>query len=601
MASVPLPDWAETIRSTYLRGEASVFILHGNVHDLILHDGKPRGLVPFLQEVLLAKKDAILHYNPSVGVRTLKKTRTLVGADRLAVVQDPEQALPALEKVLRGTDGVGIVLDYVDLVAPDGSAGFQTEADRRAVMTLHRWSLDPDLERQDNVVLLVCEQLSNLSGRLLANPRIAAVEIPLPDGDARGALIRRLEPDATEREVERLSARAAGLKSIQIRGILSPGEDSEADFAARYDLARTTLASTPEAGKRAKKLAQMFSGQPLDRLRDYLRNQGHEVEEPTDRYDEVLALLEERKRALLERECFGMVEFVRPAHDFSAVGGMEEVKRELMQIAHNIREGRANRVPMGLLFTGPMGTGKTFVAEAFARSSGLVAIKLKNFRSRWVGATEGNLEKILSVVRAIGNVLVMIDEGDRAFGTGTGESDGGTTSRVIARIKEFMSDPTNRGRVLFVLMTNRPDKLDIDIKRAGRLDRKIPFFYSQDAEEVEPVLLAQLRRHHIAHDLQFPRDREAVAARLVGWSNADVEAVTLSAFDRAERAGESVQTRHFEEAILDYLPARDSKMLEYMELLAAFEASSRRLLPRRYAELDVETLAERLDRLRPPR
>jgi SpoVK/Ycf46/Vps4 family AAA+-type ATPase len=248
-----------------------------------------------------------------------------------------------------------------------------------------------------------------------------------------------------------------------------------------------------------------------------------------------------------------------------------------------------------------MGTGKTFVAEAFARSSGLVAIKLKNFRSRWVGATEGNLEKILSVVRAIGNVLVMIDEGDRAFGTGTGESDGGTTSRVIARIKEFMSDPTNRGRVLFVLMTNRPDKLDIDIKRAGRLDRKIPFFYSQDAEEVEPVLLAQLRRHQIAHDLQFPRDREAVAARLVGWSNADVEAVTLSAFDRAESAGESVQTRHFEEAILDYLPARDSKMLEYMELLAAFEASSRRLLPRRYAELDVETLAERLDRLRPPR
>ena len=77
---------------------------------------------------------------------------------------------------------------------------------------------------------------------------------------------------------------------------------------------------------------------------------------------------------------------------------MDEVKRDLTLIAKNIREGRRNRVPMGLLFTGPMGTGKTFVAEAFAKESGLTAIKLKNFRSKWVGATEGNLERILQVI-----------------------------------------------------------------------------------------------------------------------------------------------------------------------------------------------------------
>ena len=100
---------------------------------------------------------------------------------------------------------------------------------------------------------------------------------------------------------------------------------------------------------------------------------------------------------------------------------------------------------MGILFTGPMGTGKTFVAEAFAKECGLTTIKLKNFRSKWVGATEGNLEKILSVIRAIGQVVVIIDEGDRAFGNTDGEGDGGTSSRVIARIKEFMSDTSNRG------------------------------------------------------------------------------------------------------------------------------------------------------------
>ena len=156
-----------------------------------------------------------------------------------------------------------------------------------------------------------------------------------------------------------------------------------------------------------------------------------------------------------------------------------------MLVAKNIREGKRNRVPMGILFTGPMGTGKTFVAEAFAKECGLTTIKLKNFRSKWVGATEGNLERILSVIQAIGQIIVIIDEGDRAFGGGDGDGDGGTSSRVIARIKEFMSDTENRGRVLFILMTNRPDKLDIDIKRAGRLDRKIPFLYPQTGEEVE--------------------------------------------------------------------------------------------------------------------
>ena len=161
---------------------------------------------------------------------------------------------------------------------------------------------------------------------------------------------------------------------------------------------------------------------------------------------------------------------------------------------------------MGILFTGPMGTGKTFVAEAFARECGLTTIKLKNFRSKWVGATEGNLEKILTVIKAIGQVVVIIDEGDRAFGNTDGEGDGGTSSRVIARIKEFMSDTSNRGRILFLVMTNRPDKLDVDLKRAGRLDRKIPFLYSQTPEEVEQVARALVRKNRIQTDGRLRRD-----------------------------------------------------------------------------------------------
>ena len=277
------------------------------------------------------------------------------------------------------------------------------------------------------------------------------------------------------------------------------------------------------------------------------------------------------------------------------MGGIDEIKKDLLTIAYNIREGKRERCPMGMLFTGPMGTGKTFVAEAFVKETGLTAIKLKNFRSKWVGATEGNLDKILSVIQAIGQVVVIIDEGDRAFGGG-GEEDGGTSSRVIGRIKEFMSDTDNRGRILFIVMTNRPDKLDVDLKRAGRLDRKIPFLYPQKAEEVEGVLTAQFRRHRIATDLTFPQDRNLLSAKMVGYSNAEIEAVVLLANDYAQ--DHPVTLAEFKSALEDYLPSRDDEMLEYMELLAVFEASNRRMLPEKYRAVPVEELRRRMVALR---
>lgn len=223
------------------------------------------------------------------------------------------------------------------------------------------------------------------------------------------------------------------------------------------------------------------------------------------------------------------------------------------------------------------------------------------FRSKWVGATEGNLERILTVVKAIGQVVVIIDEGDRAFGNQEGEGDGGTSSRVIARIKEFMSDTSNRGRILFLVMTNRPDKLDVDLKRAGRLDRNIPFLYSQSPEEVEAVARALVRKNRIKTDVDLATIREGFSTKLVGYSNADVEAVVLLANDDAAReaGGDApVLSEHFVKAAADYFPSRDVELLEYMELLAVFEASSRRLLPAKYAHMTPEELDARLRLLR---
>jgi SpoVK/Ycf46/Vps4 family AAA+-type ATPase len=205
------------------------------------------------------------------------------------------------------------------------------------------------------------------------------------------------------------------------------------------------------------------------------------------------------------------------------------------------------------------------------------------------------------VIRAIGLVVVIIDEGDRAFGSTDSEGDGGTSSRVIARIKEFMSDTSNRGRILFIVMTNRPDRLDVDLKRAGRLDRKIPFLYSQTPEEVENVARALVRKNKLKTSVDFEAIREDFSRKLVGYSNADVEAVLLMANDdaaREEGGDAAVTAAHLARAASDYFPSRDQELLDYMELLAVFEASSRRLLPPKFASMTPDELDVRLRVLR---
>jgi SpoVK/Ycf46/Vps4 family AAA+-type ATPase len=586
-----LPEWADRIRRTYLRGESSLFLLHHNVFDRIAYGGKLLDLPEYLNGALLGKnKQTIVVYDPASRVRVVKKGPDVPSLDALGGKRAPGDVLPALEELLLTSSSTAIIIKYTDMLAPAGEMQFLSEQDRVNIVSLHRWSLDPRLSDRDNVVFVLAEQISSVHPMLVSNPRIASIELPMPDEATRIEVCKLADPELTPAEAEQLGTHTAGLKAVQIYGLLSPDSNNALDDEARYKFILGLLGQSSDAEPRARKLAALTRSMNEDEIRHLINPQA--VTTSADKEQaiaEVLTLVRKRKREIIEKECFGLIEFMDPSHGFEAVGGMDEIKKELTKVATAIRAGDRARVPMGLLFVGPMGTGKTFVAGAFARESGIPAIKLKSFRSKWVGATESNLEKVLTIMRALGPILLVIDEGDRSFGD-SGDSDGGTSSRVIARIKEFMSDPDNRGVVVFMLMTNRPDKLDVDIKRAGRLDRKIPFFYASTPEEVEGILDAQLKRHKISNKLDWPAVRARTSAVLVGYSNADLEAVALLALELSHDAGKPVDGDLLERAVRDYLPSRDEAMLRYMELLAVFEASNRRMLPPKYRDLSNEDL-----------
>jgi transitional endoplasmic reticulum ATPase len=590
-----------------------MFVLCGNVYDVVIQQNRMASLAEFLTDVLLKEsKDNIAVYNVATGVRFSKRQEDLPGIDDLTLSTGRERVFAALERLLIGSNKTALIVEYAESIAPAGDPSFQSDSDRSSIVMLHRWSALPEIVGGDNIVLLITETLSDLAPKIVSNPKVSVVEVPMPDRATRKAAALFADARLSEKDCDRYSEITAGLKAIQIASILAPPPAAEQEWADRETYITGLLGGGPEAGERAHKLAALTAGLGSEDIKALLAPapapappaQGGTGEPPTpaDRaHREADRLIAVRKREIIERECYGLVEFVDAAHGFEVVGGMDEIKKDLLVIADNIREGRVSRVPMGILFTGPMGTGKTFVAEAFAKECGLTTIKLKNFRSKWVGATEGNLEKILNVIRAIGQVIVIVDEGDRAFGNTDGDGDGGTSSRVIARIKEFMSDTSNRGRILFLVMTNRPDKLDLDLKRAGRLDRKIPFLYAQTAEEVEMIVKALIRKNQVKTDVDLTSIREGFSTRLIGYSNADIEAVVLMANDDAAKESDGdggVMPEHFLHAAADYFPSRDSELLEYMELLAVFETSSRRLLPAKYATVSPEELDARLRRLR---
>ncbi|MBN2362118.1 MAG: ATP-binding protein [Deltaproteobacteria bacterium] len=593
------PAWADDLRRRYLRGEVFQFILHGNVHDLVLHGGKSMMVDEFLCNVLLAPtRDLIALYNSSTGVRFAKRRDKLDGLEELLLNRGRERVMPALERLLLSEDRCALLLEYAETLAPAGDMALYSDADRTSLITLHRWSNLPALEKSDNLIVLLTENLTELHQRLVHNPRIASIRIPLPDGAERRAFVQHLAPDLDAKAVDKLTEITAGLKMVHIRNIIKP-QDAEPDVEARKQFIEKLIGPQATA-ERIEGLARITKGMPHDEIRALVAPDRPPPTADQSAIAEMEQVVLRHKREIIERECAGLLQFVESKHGFEAVGGMDEVKRELGRVAKAIRDGDTAHVPMGFLFVGPMGTGKTFVAEAFARESGLTAVKFGSFRSKWVGATESNLQKILDVLPAMGQVIVYIDEVDRALAGSGGASDGGTESRVIARLKEFMSDPDNRGRILFVLMTNRPDLLDTDIKRTGRLDRKIPFFYPQTADEVEPVLEALLRRHRVAVDFDLTAQRDAISRKLTGYSNADIEGVVMLATSLADSDGrrDRPTLEDFSRAVGDYLPSRDVAMLEFMELLAVFEASNRSMLPPKYRALTPDALSERLQAAR---
>ncbi len=594
----PLPKWAETLRQKYLAGEASTFVLYRNVFDSFLVGETLHSLQSFLvDELFRDTKKQICEVSLERGVRVLRSQEggIPVATNDGPVDTDGAGLLPELHRLERqmlGGQSTAVIVPYADALLPAGDLSFMTYQDRQIYLAFHRWSLDKALTTGDNISVLITESLNAINPTLLSNPKVAAIEIPMPDLVMRKQIIAFLAPKLSAQQIALFSERTGGLRTVQLASIMASSQGHGLSEGERLELILPLLKGTADAEQRASTLATITAGMAPNEIAKLIKP-GKSLSDEKPNQD-VLRVIHARKREMIEKECAGLIEFIEPSHGLDAVGGHQHIKAELMAIAKTLKDGDTTLAPMGLLAVGPMGSGKTFVVKAFLKEAGLSAVALKNFRSKWVGSTEANLERVLATVKAMGPIAVIIDEGDRSFGSGGGEdSDGGTSSRIIARLKEFMADTDNRGQVLFVMMTNRPDKLDSDIKRPGRLDRKIPFFYCDTAADRVQVLQAVLARYGEA-STATPDELLALCEPLVGYSNADLEALALLAVGFARQAAQPLDAAVLKQAADDFMPPQEHDMIRFMELLAVSETSRRSMLPKRFSEMDISDIQTQL-------
>lgn len=544
---MPLAPWAARLVSLYQSHAANQFLLHGNVNDRYLLDARTLGsLYEFLTRVILPRFDVVLSYDLGNGVRIEKGSEIVTKwpayKENPELPRAPRAATEWLTRFFRysanlarlGHDSyqVGFFMKSAHLVAPalPGALNYDLSA---LAMLMRDWAADDQLTRHSIATFLVAENLNDLHPLLVNHPRAAPIEVPLPSTDELREALQLL--------------------STEHATVL-------AEFAPGYET-----------------LAHQLTGTTLTSVENLLRvkSHAHEVLHATD--------LVSMRKELVEKDSAGLIEFIESKRTLDDFHAQERLKIWLRQDIKLWHMNDVQALPMGYLLCGPVGTGKTYLVECLAGEAGVPVVKLKNFRDKWVGSTEGNLEKIFRLLKGLGRCFVFIDEADQALGKrDAGNSDSGLSGRIYGMFAEQMSNPANRGRIVWILASSRPDLIEVDLKRPGRVDVKIPIFPTTTPAEGFTLLRALAKRRGVELQESDFAAIESLIPKLLTPGAAESIAVKLYRSVRTEGLSAIDALR---DTLDQYQPPVPPDVMEFQIALAVREASDGEFVPEMFRHL----------------
>jgi len=554
-----LPLWAQEMATKYGSRTASLYILHGNIRDFLPHQRKEdeftfKRVQEYISEILFGSEHIIAYYDCSSGVTFCEPEMErdyLAAAAKLCtnsdidqgdfVSSDPKICFPYLEKYFlsripadrREKCRMVLIIDYAEHMVPAGDLIRLLDTDRYCMVTFNRWATDPKFIKGDISIILLTENLADISSRLTGSPYTVKINVPFPD----------------------INVRESFLRSKEKKGKLML-----------------------ERGLNPEKLAAVTSGINLMNL-NQLTVESYEKNKPLS-----LDFMRHKKKEIIENEAVGLLEFMETSYNLSHVSGHDFVKKRFKNAAKAIKMGRHDVLPMGYLIAGPVGTGKSFMVSAFAGEIGIPMVKFRNLRSKWQGETESNLEKVLNILVAMAPVGVMIDEADAFLGDRDQEGDSGTSNRVFAQIASFMGNTEYRGKIIWFLITCRPDLIPIDLKRQGRAEEHLALFYPETEKDREDLFKTLVRKLDL--DIRNFSVTDLFRKYKHEYSGADLEAVLVRAkLLAAMNDRVFVKREDMEEAMGDFVPAAYPHEVDLQNLVAVLECTSKEMIPKDFRNL----------------
>lgn len=571
------PEWVNDFARKYHSRTISQYILHGNIYDYVPvrqgEDVKYPLMRDFLSKEMFAKGDIVVYYDRSSGIRFKTREmkvdflRSLEAYDTVngtafakSVPRDPVRAFTLLEMHFRKrlmekkNFSIAFIVEYAETLIPMANAAHYNPEDRAIQVFLQRWANEGLFKMNDLIIVLLTENIINLNQQYVRNPYNYEITIPYSDeaerktyidhflGRYKGADPESDPHDLLEMSTDVLAKNTAGLNLAHLRVLLAEIVENKIPFTYKD--------------------------------------------------------LNQKKKELIEAEAGGLLEFVQSKYSLADVAGHKHAKTHLLHTADAIRNGRNDVVPMGYLVAGPVGTGKTFLITCFANDIGVPMVILKNFRSKYQGETEGNLEKVLHLLKAMTPVAVMIDEADAYLGQRNAEGDSGVSSRVFSMIASFMSNTDHRGKIIWFLVTARPDLMPVDFKRQGRAEEHIALFYPNSIAEKRELFQIMLRKTGLK-DLDLETVEDSFFEEMTVNSGAEMEAaLTRAKFRAATEGAETVTIDIIKAAMADFLPPTYPMEIELMNYAAVLECTSKALLPKRYADMDRQEVVEKVNELK---